>query len=310
MEPEKMSESSSCKNSVMGRIECGELCPRSKTFFKTRECAVWVLWFFSVIVGALAVAVTLFVVAHRQYGLYEATHENFYTFIIDVLPFVWIVLFGLMIIVGVYNLRHTKRGYRYPMWQIIGSSMVLSLAGGAALHVIGVGHMTDHVLGERMGMYNSQEKIERRMWQRPDDGRLIGTQRSLLLPPATRSEFVDIDGVVWFIDNTDLSNAEQDLLSQKQPVRLIGVVEDGDKHLFHPCGVFPWLLDKPMSRGDLHAAREAFETKVHGFGEKAEHMVQSREGRRDEDANEDSPCREIEWNLSYKRTVASVAFFT
>lgn len=293
MEEQKTSETSSCKGSVMSRIECGELCPRSKTFFKTRECVVWVLWLVSVIVGALAVAVTLFVIAHRQYALYEATHENFYTFIVEVLPFVWMIVFGLMVFVGVYNLRHTKRGYRYPMWQIIGSSMVLSLAGGAGLHFIGVGYMADHMLGERMGMYNSQEKIEKRMWQRPEEGRLIGAQKAPLIPPATTTEFMDVDGMMWSIDITELSKHERYLLDEMKPVRLIGVVQGGEVPHFHPCGVFPWLLDKPMSRDDLHAAREAFETKVHGFGERAEHMMLELEGKPDMDNDEGSPCREI-----------------
>ena len=69
----------------MSRIGCGEVSPRSRRFFQTRECAVWVLWLISVVVGALAVAVTFFVLNHRQYALYEATHENFFTFMVEVL---------------------------------------------------------------------------------------------------------------------------------------------------------------------------------------------------------------------------------
>jgi hypothetical protein len=293
MEEQKTSETSSCKGSVMSRIECGELCPRSKTFFKTRECIVWALWLVSVVVGALAVAVTLFVVAHRQYALYEVTHDNFYTFMVEVLPFVWVIVFGLMIVVGVYNLRHTKRGYRYPMWQIIGSSMVLSLAGGAGLHFIGVGYMADHMLGERMGMYNSQEKIEKRMWQNPEEGRLVGIPQAPLLPPATTSAFTDVNGMIWMIDVADLSEMERELLNEMKPVRLIGFIQPESKNHFHPCGAFPWLLDKPMSRHDLHAAREAFESKVQGYGEKAEHMMLGLEGKPDMDDDVKSPCHEI-----------------
>ncbi len=89
---------SSCKDRVMSRIECEGICPRSKTFFKTRECGVWALWGASVIVGALSVAVTLFVIAYRQYALYEATHENFLTFIVEALPYLWITVFALMVI--------------------------------------------------------------------------------------------------------------------------------------------------------------------------------------------------------------------
>ncbi len=293
MEEQKLPETTSCKGSVMSRIECGEVCPRSKTFFQTRECLVWLLWLVSVVVGALAVAVTLFVVSYRQYGLYEATHDNFFTFMVDVLPFLWIVVFGLMVLIGMYELRHTKRGYRYPLWQIFGSSVVLSLAGGSALQLFGLGYATDHVLGQHMNMYNSQEKIEEKMWQDPDDGRLTGKQDRPLMPPATTVDFTDIRGELWHIDISDLSESEVDLLAQERTVRLIGVLKNEEAMLFHGCGVFPWTLDKPTSREDLSAAREAFRQKIHGYGERAEHAALRMTGTFDEEEASESPCAEI-----------------
>lgn len=283
----------SCKNSVMSRIECEGICPRSKGYFATRECAVWILWLVSVVVGALAVAVTIFVVTHRQYGLFEATHDSFWGFMIEVLPFLWIVVFGLMVLVGVYNLRHTKRGYRYPLWQIFLSSFVLSLAGGAVLQFVGVGYATDHVLGQHMRMYNSQEKIEEKLWQKPEDGRLIGHQVRPLVPPAKTVDFVDVEGTKWFVDVTELAPHEMELLNTEDHVRLIGVRREDESGLFYSCGVFPWLLDKPMSRDDLFAARRAFETKVHGYKEEAEHMLMGIESESEEADEDENPCAHI-----------------
>lgn len=284
----------SCKKGVMSRIECGEVCPRSKTFFKTRECVVWLLWAVSVVVGALAVAVTFFVFTHRQYALYEATHENFFTFVVEVLPLIWIVVFGVMVLVAVYNLRHTKRGYKYPLWQIFGSSMVLSLAGGAALHLFGLGYSTDHMLGEKMGMYNSQEKIEQKMWQDPQEGRLLGRFEGPLPPPSMLMNFTDVSGEVWQVNVTELSPQERALVDEQATVRLLGAVSDESMMVFHSCGVFPWMFDKEMSREDMRAAREAFSMKVEGLKEKAEHMALSMEGKVDEDGAFESPCGEIE----------------
>jgi hypothetical protein len=284
----------SCKKGVMSRIECGEVCPRSKTFFATRECAVWALWAVSVVVGALAVAVTFFVFTHRQYALYEATHDTFFTFMVDVLPLLWIVVFGVMVLVAVYNLRHTKKGYKYPLWQIFGSSMVLSLAGGAALHLFGLGYSTDHMLGERMNMYNSQEKLEQKMWQNPEEGRLLGRFEGPLPPPSTMMMFKDVSGEQWQVNVNELSLGEQELIERQENVRLLGRISDEDIKIFYSCGAFPWMLDKPMKREDLRAAREAFSMKVSGFREKAEHMALKVEGREDEDRENESPCSEME----------------
>jgi hypothetical protein len=243
-----------------------------------------------VVVGALAVAVTLFVVTHRQFALFEATHDSFWRFMMDVLPVIWLFVFALMVGVGVYEFRHTKRGYKYPLWQIFASSMVLSLVGGAALQLFGFGYATDHMLGERMGMYNSQEKVEKRLWQNPEDGRLLGRQTERFIPPATVVGFTDVAGDVWSVDVTDLTPQEVELLNKEEHVRLIGVLRDEKGKQFHSCGVFPWLLDKPMSRGDLSAARKAFETKVHGFEEKIEHAIFEEQQKTN---GAESPCLDI-----------------
>lgn len=298
MEDLKSPETTSCKGSVMSRIEGGEVCPRSKTFFQTRECAVWVLWLISVVVGALAVAVTFFVLNHRQYALYKATHDNFFAFMVEVLPFLWIVVFGLMVFVGVYELRRTKRGYRYPLWQIFGSSLLLSLAGGAALQLFGFGYSADHILGQYMTMYNSQEKIEQKMWQAPDEGRLLGRFGGPLPAPSSLVRFTDVTGNEWGVNVDELSMKERELLLQDEIVRLIGQITDGEMGVFYSCGAFPWMLDKPMTREDLRAAKEAFEVKIEGYKERSEHMMYRLDGRGGDEDNEndevETPCGEIE----------------
>jgi hypothetical protein len=262
MDEIKVQKNTSCKDSVMSRIECGEVCQRSKVFFRTRECAVWALWAVSVIVGALAVSVTLFVLTHSQYALYEATHDNFLTFMAEVLPLVWIIVFAAMAGLGVYELRRTKRGYKYPLWQIFASSVVLSLAGGAALQFFGLGYATDHMLGIHMNMYNSQEKIEKRMWQNPHRGRLVGQAEEAFVPPATGVRFKDLEGKVWQASVQDLSKDELELLSGMQPVRMFGIVMDEQSALFHPCHVFIHKSPNEHSLRDLKQERMEFISKV------------------------------------------------
>ena len=293
MEEQEQKTNTSCKSSVMSRIECGEVCPRSRRFFQTRECFVWALWALSVVVGALAVAVTLFVFTHRQYAIYEATHDNFFTFMVEVLPFVWIIVFALMVGVGVYNLRHTKRGYRYPLWQIFLSSMVLSLAGGAALQLFGLGYATDHMLGERMGMYDSQNKIEKRMWQNPNEGRLAGTAEESFVPPATLLAFRDIEGDLWQVVLKDLEDTELSLLDAKQPVRMLGTVVDEEGRVFHPCAVLPLRAPNELSIEDMREEREQFKKKMHDMEQKMEQKGEMMVAREPEFIKLEEPCEKL-----------------
>jgi chaperonin cofactor prefoldin len=254
------------------------------------------------VVGALAVAVTLFVITHQQYALYEATHENFHTFAVEVLPLLWIFVFGLMVFVGVYNLHHTKRGYRLPLWQIFGSSVALSLAGGAALQLFGLGYTTDHLLGQQMDMYNSQEKIEEKMWQDPDDGRLLGHFGGPLPAPSTLRLFTDVSGEEWQVNISELDERERNIIDEDESVRLIGQIDDEERRVFYGCGVFLWTHDKEMTREDLYAAREAFKMKIANYQERSEKIAQRMERESDEDEEEkETPCGEIEPVRHFKR---------
>lgn len=282
----------SCKESVMNRIAGESICPRPKLFFQSRECAVWALWMVSVVIGALAFAVTGFVISHHEYALYEATHENFATFMIGALPYLWILTFGVMAVVAVYNLRHTKHGYRYPLWQIFVSSFVLSIAGGAVLQLFGLGYAVDHMLGRQMSMYASEGETETMLWQNPEDGRLLGRVTEAVGSTSPEVVFTDVSGVPWVLDVSELSSTEREVLVGGQQVKLIGEITEGNR--FHSCGAFPWLLDRPATRADFMAVRQAFENKMHSYEESAEKMAHIKDGdENEEDEIKESQCRKI-----------------
>jgi hypothetical protein len=254
------------KTKVLERIECGSICPRSRFFFKSRECVLWSLWLLTVLLGAIAVAVSFFVLLHHTYSLYEVTHGSFWSFFIETLPLLWLFLFIVMVIFAVYNLRHTKNGYRYPLWQIFGSSLVLSLAGGALLHLAGAGFILDKHIGLMTDYYESQEKREQKIWQQPEQGRLLGRLQAggSEAGPLTRT-FIDHESVIWSTNITELDNEEILLLDSGVMVRLLGEVTNLTPPQFHVCAVLPWLHETGATRLELKNLRERIISKSHRY---------------------------------------------
>lgn len=303
MDEKQPAECGSVRSKVYDRIQCEKICPRGRWYFLTHEYLLWGLWAVSILVGALAVSVTLFVISHHQYALYEATHDNQITFFVDVLPYVWIAIFALMAVIAVYNLRHTKCGYRYPISKILGSSMVLSLAGGSALQLFGFGYTVDHMLGTQMRMYISQEKMEERLWQNPEEGRLMG---HVMVPNATTTTvlFTDARGEQWEVDVSELAPHERMLFRENEPVRIIGQILDEEMKQFHSCGAFPSLLDPSLTKRELHEARMAFVTKLESYKEQADKAISTIQA--DEVATSTvvataSPCGQIPPVRRYER---------
>ena len=278
-------ESTSCKKSVLERIEKEDVCPKSRWVFTCREAGVWLLWVTSVLVGALAVAILLFVAQHHWYALYEATHDNFLTFIVDFLPYLWLSVFLAMFAAAAYNLQHTKHGYRYPLWQILLSSFVLSIVGGLALNVFGLGYKADYQLGKQMAMYKSQEKLEEMLWQNPEEGRLVGVK--VFDTTATNTViFEDSTGSRWVLDTRDMRPKDLELLNQNQSVKLLGSMTDGARQVFHPCGAFPGRIMEQSTKR-IREVREEFKEHIRTFDAE-------RDGReRDERVSSTSPCLKL-----------------
>ncbi len=245
--------------SILARINAEHVVPTPRYAFVLREYIHWILWVATIIVGALAVAVTVYDGLSATYALYEATHDNFWTFLVSVLPYLWLFVFALMTGVAVRGLRATKRGYRYPTIVVLGSSILCSLFGGLLFHLFGFGFWLDNILGQQITQYMSMEKMELGMWQAPDQGRLIGMLVTTDDGSSTdvTLQFEDARGQIWTISNEELNERDLVLLQSNTRVRLLGTTTDATT--FHICGVFPWMYERAMGWGEMQRERSVFE---------------------------------------------------
>ena len=256
------------KKTVLQRIEDEAVQPHSRLYFQSRECAVWAMWLLSVLVGALAVAVSVFVVHQQQYALYEATHTNAFTYIVEVLPYLWFFVFILMVYAAVYNVRHTKHGYRYSVWFIVVSSLVVSFLFGSALQYLGMGTRIDAILGKNLQMYISQTGYEQQLWQSPEEGRLFGRHYLATVQPTSTVVFADMHGKPWRINVSELTEVDRVLLRSAEPVRLLGKLTNETVPIFHACAVFSWSGSQSITAAQLRSEREKFQSRIENHARK------------------------------------------
>jgi hypothetical protein len=250
---------------VLERIEVEHVTPRPRYTFVVRECLLWTLWVLTVLVGAAAVAVLLYVGMNATYAFYEVTHHNFLTFLFAVLPYLWLILLVVMAYVAVFGLRQTKRGYRYSVVALVGSSLIASLGGGALLYAFGFGHALDQLLGREIAQYMSMEKMELKLWQMPASGRMVGmvVPRPEVMTRDAKLQFKDSNGVYWTVSSTELTEYEMQLLLTKNRVRLLGT--STAPQVFHICAVFPWMFEKAMAQAEMEHERRLFEARIRDF---------------------------------------------
>ena len=250
---------------VLSRIEREQLQPHSRLYFQSKECFIWTAWFVALLIGAIAVAITLYVSTSVPYTLYEATHNNLLTALVSALPYVWVVIFALTVYLAIVHLRRTKHGYRYRFYTVLASSIFLSVSAGVAFQTVGGGYVLDQTIGEMIAIYPSYEQKQYAAWQEPSQGRLIGT----LVPYENDTDaedddggpefvFADIQQNLWHIDTSELRQQDVELLfaAGEQEVRLLGT--STSPGAFKICGVFPWEEGLALKREHLNQNRESF----------------------------------------------------
>ncbi|MAZ30436.1 hypothetical protein CL655_04125 [bacterium] len=242
-----MNEKKDICNGVMERIKAGEVCPRSRGWFTCLECFVWMFWLAAVVVGALAIGILFYTTISGWFGFHEAKAMSRLGMVLAYVPVVWVAILILTVVLAYRNVRHTKRGYRYPVWLILISSIGTSFIGGLVFFAIGFGFFVDTKLGEEMSRYASYYKQQELFWQAPTENRWLGT-----VAVEGDMVFADANGAHWELNTAELTEPELQLLMDGQQVKLLGVSDD--MQAINVCGVFPWYEAKPLMPKEL--ARE------------------------------------------------------
>jgi len=249
-------ENSALTDAVLQKIEQEHIAQVPKWQFTLGEALMWSAWAVSVFLGALAFSVIIFFTIHAQFAPYEATHDHLFGFLLAVMPYAWVGAFVLMALLAHYNLRHTRHGYKFEVWQVLLSSLIVSLMGGMVLHTAGVGFRVDHLFASRVPLFPAFSALELRMWQHPQEGRMVGTFKGETQLPHIVA-FTDLQGQEWELDVQELNAQDMKTLHEKHKVRIVGLVSSSSDR-FHGCGVFPWIGDQNLSRQELKKEREAF----------------------------------------------------
>lgn len=258
MEPQihKKETSENVKDAVLKRLEADAVAPRPKLHFLLKNYVFWSLWGVTLLMGAFASAAIIFQATHAGWEMYEVTHDNFITFLMNVLPFVWVVLLIAMVGLGYYNMRHTKCGYRYSLLAVIGVSVATSIVGGAVLHAAGVGRAVDEQIGRYVPFHKPVSIIQREIWSHPERGLVAGEVKHIA---STTVTLKSLGGDEVVMNTRELAPRDREILrSEKGMVRVIGVPSSSST-TFYACAVLPWNLGKERTLKDIRQLRAEFQ---------------------------------------------------
>jgi len=234
---------------LSARLKQAELAPYPRWRFLLKDYVVWAAGALALACGSLAVTVMIYLVRFNDWEIRESTHKSLGEFILLTLPYFWLIFLGLFVFVLYLNLKHTKQGYRYPVWLIASASILASVIVGSLLSLTNIGERLDNILGARAPFYDQMINRQMHFWAQPEDGRLTG-----LMVASSTSGFtiIDTQGRLWeviILEETRLPG----FLAPGTPLNLIGRITDDlqfQADLIRPVGPGKGFLNRSPHAGD------------------------------------------------------------
>lgn len=215
--------------------------PESKWKFKLKDQVIWLAGFLFVLIGSLAAAVVMYMIANNDWSLSSQIAPSKWQFMLQSLPIYWLLTIILLIFIAYYNFRHTSVGYRYQLLAIVLASVLASIIFGGLFYYLGFGHIIDHTFAERIPIYERFASPRRAMWISPENGRLAG---KVMVIRSADFDLIDFHNNLWLIEPVMAG----EFLKEGEIVRMIGQkIGDGqfraDRIMpFDMRGKFPEIL--------------------------------------------------------------------
>lgn len=212
---------------VMEAIEQKKLSPIPRWKFILKYTTLWIFGVFSILSGAVAFSLVLLLVLNEDWVEYKLLHGSFLNALFRMFPFVWGITFVVFLLVAYMAIRHTKHGYRFRLWSIVGVNILLSLILGIVLYVAGMSHWVDSGLGRHMPGYTPVERLREARWFNPEEGRISG---EVIDVKVTENTFLlrDLMGNTWYVQVTLAKENNLDEIVVGTTVGVVGeVIEQG-----------------------------------------------------------------------------------
>ena len=162
---------------VIETIKDKHLKPKPKWQFLLKDSVFWGVGILAILIGGLSFAVIIYMFVNSDWDVYSQLSNNFLSFFLLVLPYFWLIILGIFILIAYYNLKHTKKGYKFSLKSISLFVLAISIILGIFWYNIGLGQAIDNALSNRIPVYRQYiNRMQQRadMWQQPDKGLLVG----------------------------------------------------------------------------------------------------------------------------------------
>jgi len=204
---------------ILEKIKVENIEPKPRWHFLLKNYVVWISGALALIFGSAGMSVVIYLLKYNDWEMGGRADSGFLGFFLLTLPYFWLVFLAIFAFVLYYNIKHSKRGYRYPAGFIVAIALLSSVILGEGFFLAGLGEKIDEVLGSKAPLYREMFNPQLDFWFNPEQGRLSG----LLIASPEGVFLSDISGQTWNISFADSFVADPVIFSGR-PVNMMGKI--------------------------------------------------------------------------------------
>lgn len=203
--------------------------------FTVRNAVLWGAFLLAVLLGALAFSVILFSVQQADFSVVSHLSHSRLELFLGLLPIFWIILLVVFLVIAIYSIQYSPKGYKFTSAKLVGYSAALSILLGTLFFIAGGAQRLEHVFALHVSLYESVQEKKVQLWSMPKEGYLSGQIEET---NAGDFQLRDFEGNLWTVHYENAFMPPSVLLERGEQIKLMGEITG--KGEFSALEIRPW----------------------------------------------------------------------
>ena len=224
-------------DSVLEKIKECHITPRPRWHYIVKDALFWGVYFLSILLGSLGMAVILYALFDTDFDLLSYMPTSQLGSFLKLLPIVWLILFSLFVALAIWGAQHTKKGYKLSIIILLGANFLVSLILGGVIYASGGSERIEHVFARGVPFYQRFEERRKDLWKRRDAENLLAGS----IVKVEEGKIIilnDLSGEQWEVDCAQARYPEWIEFTVGMKIRMFG--EKTGEYTFKALGIRPW----------------------------------------------------------------------
>ncbi|MEZ4986527.1 MAG: hypothetical protein R2795_16070 [Saprospiraceae bacterium] len=220
---------------LLNTIQSKGITPHPRFLFIISRGLLWTGFILSLVLGALAFSIVLFSIQQVDFSLIQHLQHSTLELFLGLLPFFWLGLLVFFLLMAMYALRHSPRGYKIDLLQLASYSTAMSMVLGTLFFLAGGAGRLENAFAIHVEQYESLQEKKIKVWSMPSSGYLAG---EIVHLSDSFIIIIDFEDKQWDISYANASIPPVVTLDSGEKIKLIG--KQTGSHTFEAETIRPW----------------------------------------------------------------------